>query len=692
MNEITPTILSEVIDLIKNDKFESDSEIIQRALEENARNFNSLFQIGIACSQNNRLKEAIIIFNYLRLYKKDDARIPYNLGILHAMRGDYQSALTAYDLALQINPNDVETLVNKGSAFIDAKNYAAALEVLEDAIRVKPDMVEAWSNKGIALNNLKYYKEALVSYNEAIRLNPNYFEAWSNRSVPLNKLKYYKEAFESCDQAIHLKPDYAEAWSNKGNTLHELKRYEEAISHYDQAIRLKPDLNWAYGYLIHLKMMVCSWDNFQENIDVLKHKVQHHDKVITPFPLIALTDNALIQREGAEIFTRSQYPSNPTLGKINSRDNRDKIRIGYFSADFRTHPVSFLTAELFELHDKSKFETIAFSFGLDDQSLIRIRLSKAFSRFIDVSSMSDKEIATLSRDLGIDIAIDLGGFTADSRTAIFAYRAAPIQLSYIGYLGTMSSDYMDYLLADETIIHQGDEQFYSEKIVRLPSYQINDRQRVISNKEFTRQELGLPDQGFVFCCFNNNYKILPATFGSWMNILRATEKSVLFLYAENRWAQANLKKEAEARGIDSQRLIFGEKLSADDYLARYRACDLFLDTSPYNAGTTASDALWAGIPVLTLIGQSFAGRVAASLLNAIGLPELITHTQEEYEALAIELAMNPQKLAAIKLKLANNRLTTALFNTPLFTKNLEAAYREMYQRYQAGLPPEHIHI
>jgi predicted O-linked N-acetylglucosamine transferase (SPINDLY family) len=256
----------------------------------------------------------------------------------------------------------------------------------------------------------------------------------------------------------------------------------------------------------------------------------------------------------------------------------------------------------------------------------------------------------------------------------------------------MGSDYMDYLLADETIIHQGDEQFYSEKIVRLPSYQINDRQRVISNKEFTRQDLGLPDQGFVFCCFNNNYKILPATFGSWMNILRATEKSVLFLYAENRWAQANLKEEAEARGIDSQRLIFGEKLSADDYLARYRACDLFLDTSPYNAGTTASDALWAGIPVLTLIGQSFAGRVAASLLNAIGLPELVTHTQEEYEALAIELAMNPQKLVAIKLKLANNRLTTALFNTPLFTKNLEAAYSEMYQRYQADLPPDHIAI
>ena len=439
-------------------------------------------------------------------------------------------------------------------------------------------------------------------------------------------------------------------------------------------------------------MKVCSWDNFQESMDELINKVKHHDKVITPFSLIALTENALIQKEGAEIFSRSQYPLNPILGTVNSRDEREKIRIGYFSADFRAHPVSFLTAELFELHDKRKFEAIAFSFGVDDQSLIRIRLSKAFSRFIDVSSLSDREIATLSRDLGIDIAVDLGGFTADSRTAIFAYRAAPIQLSYIGYLGTMGTDYMDYLLADATIIHQGEEQFYSEKIVRLPSYQINDRKRAISNKEFTRQDLGLPDKSFVFCCFNNNYKILPSTFEGWMNILRATKKSILFLYAENQWAQAKLKKEAEARGIDSQRLIFGETLPADEYLARYRACDLFLDTSPYNAGTTASDALWAGVPVLTLVGQSFAGRVAASLLNAIGLTELITNTQEEYEALAIELAMNPQKLADIKLKLANNRFTTPLFDAPLFAKNLEAAYIEMYKRYQADLPPDHISI
>jgi predicted O-linked N-acetylglucosamine transferase (SPINDLY family) len=306
--------------------------------------------------------------------------------------------------------------------------------------------------------------------------------------------------------------------------------------------------------------------------------------------------------------------------------------------------------------------------------------------------MSDKAVAQLARELDIDIAVDLGGFTAECRTGIFAYRAAPIQMSYIGFLGTMGIEYMDYLLADKTIIPESLERYYFEKIVYLPSYQVNDRNRVISDRQFTRQELGLPERGFVFCCFNNNFKILPAPFDGWMRILKAVEGSVLFLYAENHWVQGNLIKEAEARGINGQRLVFGNRLSPDEYLARYRTCDLFLDTTPYNAGTTASDALWTGLPVLTLIGKSFASRVAASILNAIGLPELITDSQAEYEALAIELAHNPQKLGTIKRKLSQNRQSTRLFDTAAFTKNIETAYTKMYEQYQADLAPDHIFI
>jgi predicted O-linked N-acetylglucosamine transferase (SPINDLY family) len=292
----------------------------------------------------------------------------------------------------------------------------------------------------------------------------------------------------------------------------------------------------------------------------------------------------------------------------------------------------------------------------------------------------------------IDIAVDLGGYTKDSREGIFCNRAAPIQASYIGYLGTMGSEYYDYLIADKVIVPNGAQQFYAEKIVYLPSYQSNDRRRIISDRVITRRELGLPEKGFVYCCFNNNYKMLPAIFDSWMRILNAVEGSILFLYAENDLVESNLKMEAEARNIISTRIVFGRSVPPKEYLARYQTCDLFLDTFPYNAGTTASDALWVGLPILTLIGQSFASRMAASLLNAIGLPELITTSSEEYETLAIELAQNPRKLQDIKLKLANNRLTTPLFNTPLFTQNLETAYIKMYERYQNDLQPDHISI
>ena len=475
-------------------------------------------------------------------------------------------------------------------------------------------------------------------------------------------------------------------------TLRELKRYDDAIAHYDKALSLKPDIDWLCGDLLHTKMKICSWSGLADSLDNISKKVMANKKVIQPFPLLALNDDALLHKKSSEIYAQNKYPYNFSLGPILKRPETQKIRIAYFSADFRNHPVSFLAAELFELHDKNRFEIIAFSFGADDKGPMRSRLSQAFNQFIDVSDMSDLAIAKLARDLHIDIAVDLGGYTAEARTGIFAHRVAPIQVSYIGYLGTMGAEYFDYLLADKTLIPESLHKSYSEKIAYLPSYQVNDRKRIVSEKQFTRAELDLPEAGFVFCCFNNNYKILPATFDGWMRILKAVEGSVLFLYAENEWSKANLIKEAKLRDIDGARLVFGGHIPPEEYLARYRACDLFLDTFPYNAGTTASDALWAGLPMLTMMGKSFASRMAASLLNAIGLPELIASTQEEYEVLAIELAKNPQKLAFIMQKLANNRLITPLFNTPLFVKNIETVYIKMHEQYFKSLPPERIDI
>jgi hypothetical protein len=366
--------------------------------------------------------------------------------------------------------------------------------------------------------------------------------------------------------------------------------------------------------------------------------------------------------------------------------------VGYFSADYKNHPVAFLIAELFELHDRDQFEIYAFSL-VKACDAMSSRLQKAFDHFIDIDGMSDIEVAKLARDKSIDITVDLSGFTTDCRTGIFSHRAAPIQVNYLGYPGTMGADYIDYIVADKILIPPDSQSHYSEKVIYLPnSYQVNDRKRLISERKFTRQELGLPEHGFIFCCFNNNYKILPATFEGWMRILKVVEGSVLWLFQDNAWAVDNLKKEAQKQGIDAQKLVFADRMPLSEHLARHRQADLFLDTLPYNAHTTTSDALWTGLPVLTLQGQSFASRVAASLLSAIGLPELITSSQEEYEALAIELALNPTKLADIKLRLVNNRLSAPLFDTPLFTKNLEAAYTKMYDHYQNDLKPEHIFI
>ena len=569
MNSPLQTALQKAIQAFQGGNFDGADLILQEALQNDINSADTIFELGIAYTKANRFMEASAIFCCLQTYKNNDVRIPYNLGLIHSLQGKHQLALAAYDLALKIQPDDAEVLINKGSTYIDIKNYVLALEVLEKATQIRPDISEAWSNKGISLNNLNLYQEAIAHY----------------------------------DKALSLKPDYAECWSNKGITLNELKRFDEAIAHYDKALSLKPDIDWVSGNLLHTKMKICSWTGLAESLEDIFKKVMANEKVSQPFPLLALTDDALIHKQSAEIYIKSKYPFNPVLEPILKRPQSQKIRVGYFSADFHNHATGYLIAELFELHDKSQFELFGFSFGpiVDDE--MRQRLLKPFDQFIEVGRKSDVEIAKLSRDLNIDIAVDLKGITQELRTDIFAHRAAPIQVNYLGYPGTMGADYMDYIIADKTLIPPQSQQSYSEKVVCLPnSYQVNDRKRLISDRQFTRQELGLPENGFVFCCFNNNFKILPATFEGWMRILKAVEGSVLWLFQDNSWAVENLKKEAEKQGIDGQRLVFAERMPLVEHLARHRHADLFLDTLPYNAHTTASDALWSVLPVLTLMG------------------------------------------------------------------------------------------
>jgi predicted O-linked N-acetylglucosamine transferase (SPINDLY family) len=440
-------------------------------------------------------------------------------------------------------------------------------------------------------------------------------------------------------------------------------------------------------------MRLCDWRDISSDFAHLTASIRNGKDSAEPFTFLGISSSAEDQRTLASRWVLKTYP--PSRQPLWRGDiyRHDKIRIGYVSADFREHPIGYLTVGMFEHHDKSKFDITAISIGPNDNSPTRRRIESAFETFIDASSLNDGDVAARIRAAEIDVLVDLTGFTTSSRTNIFARRPAPIQVNYLGYPGTMGADYFDYVIADQVIIPPSQQKDYAEKVVYLPdTYQSNDDARVISDRSFSRDVLGIPADAFVFCCFNNNYKITPDVFARWMRILASVPGSVLWLFQTNEFAAANLKKEAEQRGIAAERVIFAKHLPLADHLARQRLADLFLDTLPYNAHTTTSDALWAGLPVLTVIGDTFAGRVAASLLNAVRLPELIVETPEDYERMAIDLALHPEKLAAIRQKLADNRLTTPLFDTALFTRHIEAAYVAMHERHQAGLVPDHILI
>jgi len=615
----------------------------------------------------------------------------FDLGSLCNAIGENQKAIEYYQRAMKFGGNQPELYFNLARIYSDQKKYEEAKNFYNKTLILRPNYAEAFLNKGIIFKKEKNYKEALENINKTIELNPRLAQGHSSLGHTLTELKNYEEALICFDKAIAIDSNYAEAWSNKGHVLTELKNYEEALMCFDKAIKINPTMDWLEGEIKHTKMKICLWDNHEAEIKKISELVKQGKKINQPFAHLSITDDIYELKKVAEIFTKSKYQN--VINKININNTKnEKIRIAYFSADFREHPVSILTAEMFELHDKNLFEIYAFSYGPDDKGQMRKRIMNAFNQFYDVSKISDIEIVTIARKLKIDIAIDLGGYTSKCRTEIFNHRVAPIQVSYIGFLGTMSNNKIDYLIADKTIITNEEKDAYTEKIIFLPSYQINDRKRKIADKKFTREELGLPKNSFIFCNFNNNYKLTPDIFNGWIEILKRTTDSSLFLYAENNVVVENLKNYALARNIDSNRLFFGNKISAENYLARYKICDLFLDTFPYNGGTTCSDAIWAGLPVITLKGKSFASRYASSILNSAGQSMLIANSLCEYINLAINLAENPSKLKIIKKELENNRLTMPLFNSQLFTKNIEKAYIKMYERNQQNLPPDHITI
>jgi len=663
----------------------------KRAIELNPKNDEAYSNFANFYYEQGRLDEASAIYEKLITINPHNHRAFYNLGnILHDL-GRLDDALTYYERSISINPHFPDAYFNLGNTLQKLKRYEYAVDNYDKAIELRPNFAHAFHNRGISLNSLRLILDAIASYKEAIAINPYYVKAYISLGNSFKAIGNVDEAIASNEMATSLDPNAIESYINLGSLFLEKKMVHESVAAYSKAVELKIDFNYLFGEYIHAKMHICDWIDFPLTLEQLLNNIDLGKKTSACFPVLALTDAPSTLLKTSETWINYNYPTNLTLGPIKVTNGK-KIRVGYYSGDFREHAVSYLVAELFELHDKNIFDLIGFSFGPITNDATQQRVKNSLNQFIDVRFKSDKQIAQMSRDLCIDIAIDLTGHTQHSRCGIFSYRAAPVQASYLGYLGTMGAEYYDYLIADKTLIPLESRQFYKEKIVYLPSYQANDSKRNVSNLIFNKLDFNIPEEAFVFCCFNNNYKITPSTFHGWINILESVPSSVLLLYSSNKWVEINLQNFATKRGLDKSRLFFCGTINRSEYLARFKLADLFLDTFPYNAGTTASDALWAGLPILTLKGKSFASSIASSLLNAINLPELVTTSQEQYESLAIELATNQEKLQAIKDKLERNKLTTLLFDSPRFTKNIEASYIKMHGRYKSELPPDDIYI
>jgi protein O-GlcNAc transferase len=658
----------------------------QRALAINPNNVAVHYQLGCVLQALERHSVALASFDQALMIKGDFVEALDRRGLSLRALGRDDEALVSHDKALAIRPDFAEALLHRGTALLGLMRFDQALASLDKALAIKPGHADALNNRGIALKELRRLDEALASYDQALGVAPGHAEALVNRGNALQLVGRDEEALASFDRALAVRPDLVDAHYNRAALLKSMGRFEESLAGYDAALALAPNHPDACD-AAEAALAVCDWARVERAVAGLPAAIAKGKASVTPFALLGLGDDPSLQRQCASNYIKERTPRRPEPLRTGAAHRRDRIRIGYLSADFQDHATAYLAAELFELHDRSRFDVLGFSFGRDDGGKTRQRLVEAFDQFHDVQSKSDRDIAQMLHDLDVDIAVDLKGHTKDARPAILSYRPAPIAVNYLGYPGTMGADFVDYIIADPITAPLAHAPFFTEKIVHLPGcYQPNSAKRAAADRPPRRRDASLPDEGFVFCSFNNNYKITAPVFEVWMRLLKSVP-GVLWLLGDNATAECNLRREAQTRGIDPARLIFAPRLALGEHLARQCLADLFLDTLPINAHTTASDALWAGLPIVTCRGNSFVARVAASILCAAGIPELITENLAEYEACALRLATDRALLASIRRRLEDNRASCALFDINRYVRHIETAYTTMRDISQRGEPP-----
>lgn len=693
------THYSTALNFYRNGQLTQAESAFQRVISLQANHADAYHMLGIICYQTNRAADAVRYIQQALAINPRSLDYLNNCGL--ALRADNQpeAAIKSFQQAVLLQPKDLDIQLNLGNTLLAIDRFEEAAGYYRRVLRAMPkkDDVRAaichcltsMGNQAHAMGN---FTQAVASFEEALQFNPQDAALLYNLGNAQRELGKPLEAAKQYQKAIQINPGDADTYNNLGNVQRELGQLDLAIESYQKALSLNPQLYHAKVHLVHQKQHICDWQGLEDDIAEIRHWVKTEPSAqISPFAFLAMPATTAEE----QLICANNWVNNRYAGLIQYRQQLNfthlkksthkKLKIAYLSADFRLHPLAFLVSELIELHDRTQFEIIGFSYGMNDKTSARARLEQAFDQFHDIRPLSEIEVAKKIYDTDIDILVDLTGFTQTSRSGIAALRPAPVNVNWLGFPGTMGTfdhePLFDYILTDSFISPPKSSQYYAEKLAVLPhSYQPNDRKRPVG-KTPARHDCNLPEGAFVFCCFNQTFKITPDVFSVWVRILKTVPNSVLWLLDCNLWAKQNLNREAASLGIAAERLIFAPRVTIADHLARHAHADLFLDTLPYNAHTTCSDALWMGVPVLTCAGDTFAARVASSLLSAAGLPELVTDSLQDYENKARYLADNPAVVATMKQKLLTEKMTSVLFDTKHFAQSLEAIYQTIWQQH-----------
>jgi len=674
------------------EKLEDAIACYQRVLSIKPDHADAHCNMSNALMEQGRFDDAIASCQRALAVRPDHAEAHFNMGVAFKRQEKLEDAMACYQRALSIKPDHAGAHYGTGNALKAQGKLDEAIASYRRAIAIEPDHAEAHNNMGSALMVQGKPDEAISAYQHALAIRPDNAGALNNMGSALMEQGKPDEAISAYQRALTINPDDVASHNNMGSTLKLLGRLDEAIASYGRALANDPDCASAEAQLLRLRESICDF-TVSGRLPEASARLGISTESVSNFDALSWADNPEQQFLRAKKWADQNFSQTPLPLPALPKKNPERLRIGYFSADMHIHPCMYLIAGLLESHNRSDVEVFAYSYGPHSDDEMRRRVSSAVDRFIDVRGMPDKEIVRMVRNDKIDISIDLNGYTRNGRTELFQYRLSPVQVNFLGFPGSLAADFIDYIIADHVVIPEETRHLYSENIIYMPhTYMPGDDTREISGTSTSRSDFALPDDAFVFCCFNNNYKIGSREFDIWMRLLSEIDDSVLWLLKSNKWSEQNLHKEAERRGVDPSRLIFAEKVPQAEHLARHKHADLFIDTFNYNAHTTASDALWSGLPIVTKKGEQFAARVAASLLTAVGLPELITESVEDYENLILDLAAHPVKLAEIRARLSHQRVREPLFDTKRFTRNFEHGLRCAYDLHFDGKQPRDIQV